>query len=236
MIYLHLLQYLNKSAILPTALLSHLHWEIKLVFTHSLHVHVHSYLNLNLSVKLTWNFDLPIWPSISVTMEFCYPVYLTLIQTLNKKIKIPNLMIKKNQFFTDRQSGKFAPGETFRLLKWEQAESCFRQSAASCHPCWRDKLPPDWKQHWKSCRVREGTWQGLGGKERSCRCWGKTKRKFWQSFSLHIRCNELGVKLKGQIMYFERVLSEGTYALPYFKWCVLKTLASFYAHVASFSS
>lgn len=48
--------------------------------------------------------------------------------------------------------------------------------------------------------------------------------------------NELGMKLKGQIMYFERVLNEGTYVLTYFKWYVLKTLSSFYAHVASFSS
>lgn len=64
---------------------------------------------------------------------------------------------------------------------------------------------------------REGTLQGLAGKERLRSCWGKTRRKFQKGFSLHMSHNELGVKLKGQMMYFERVLNEGTYALTYFK-------------------
>lgn len=38
-----------------------------------------------------------------------------------------------------------------------------------------------------------------------------------KGFCMHMSHNELGMKLKGQIMYFERVLNEGTYALTYFK-------------------
>lgn len=99
-------------------------------------------------------------------------------------------------------------------------------------------MPPDWKwlrKSWKvRCQEKKGTAQG--GKERSCQCCGKTRRSFGECFSLHMSHNELGVKLKGQMMYYERVLNDGTYALTYFKWYVLKTLSSFYAHVASFSS
>lgn len=149
-------------------------------------------------------------------------------------------MLQTNQLFTDRQSGKFELRETFKLLKWERAESSFRQPAAFSHAwntdginCHQTGNGSERAGKWDAKR-KKGTAQG--GKERSCQCWGKTRRNFWECFSLHINHNELGVKLKGQIMYYERVLNDGTYALTYFKWYVLKTLSSFYAHVASFSS
>lgn len=56
-------------------------------YTACVHARVHLYLSLNLFVKLTWNFDLPVWPTISVTMDFCGPVKLILIKIIKKKNK-----------------------------------------------------------------------------------------------------------------------------------------------------
>lgn len=44
---------------------------------------------------------------------------------------------------------------------------------------------------------------------------GERPGEHFQNFSLCM--TSWVVKLKGQIMYFERVLNEGTYALTYFK-------------------
>lgn len=37
-------------------------------------------------------------------------------------------MLRKSQLFTNRQSGNIEPQETFKLWKWERAESCLRHA------------------------------------------------------------------------------------------------------------
>lgn len=131
MICLILLQYLNENAILSIDLLSYQDQEIKMA-----HWSCACACTLFPEFKLfcKTNMKFACFTTIPVTMEFCYPVYLILIQINDKKKQTQNnLMLQKNQLFTDRQSGRFELRETFKLLKWEWAESSLRQPAAFSH-------------------------------------------------------------------------------------------------------
>lgn len=169
MICLFLLQYFNENAILPVGLLSYQDWEIKM--THRSCACARPLL-LELKPFCKTNMKFACFTTISVTMQFCYLVYLILIQINEKKHTKNNLMLQKNQLFTERQSGKFELWETFKLLKWQQAESSFRQPAAFSHAwntgginCHQTGNGSERAQKWDAKR-KKGTAQG--GKERSC--------------------------------------------------------------------
>lgn len=91
-----------------------------------MHQSVHSYLDFNVFEKLAWNFDFPILWKISIATE----VLLSHSSNLDTKmiIKKLSLMLRKNHLFTNRLSGNFEPQETFKLWKWERAESCLRHT------------------------------------------------------------------------------------------------------------
>lgn len=83
MICLLLLQYFNENAILPVGLLSYQDWEIKM--THRSCACAHPLL-LELKPFCKTNMKFACFTTISVTMQFCYLVYLILIQINEKKV------------------------------------------------------------------------------------------------------------------------------------------------------